>query len=373
MKAKQIKIKDRNVSEGWPAFIIAEAGINHNADIALAKKLIDAAKKAKADAVKFQTFQTEKILSPDIPQADYQKRNSGKDESMYDMAKRVELSYEDFRILKKYCDQAGIIFLSTPHSCNEDIDIVSELAPAIKIASGDLTNLPAIKYAAGKGLPLIISTGMATLNEVKEAVETVLPINKNLILLHCVTNYPAGLNEVNLKAMLTMKNAFHAIVGYSDHTLGINVAIAAVVLGAKVIEKHLTLDKNLPGPDHKASLEPDEFKNMVDGIRGVEAEIVLGRKAENIIKKMNIDEALGDGVKKPNTSELAIAKLARKSIVASADIKSGEKIKEEMLMIKRPGTGIAPKHLREIVGRFAFEDIKIGELIQWEKISHVKK
>lgn len=363
-----IKVQNKLIGKETPCFIIAEAGVNHNGDLELAKKLVDSAKDAGADAVKFQTFKSEEIVTPDAEQAKYQTENIGKKESQYEMLKRLELSYSTFRELKKYCDEKGIIFLSTPHSCKEDVDLISELCPAIKVGSGDLTNLPILKYIAQKNLPIFLSTGMADLEEVKEVVETILAINEELILLHCTTNYPTALNEVNLKAMVTLKKEFNLPVGYSDHTEGINVSLAAIALGACMIEKHFTLDRNLPGPDHRASLEPKELKEMINGIRNIEKRLTGGERSENIIKELNIVEALGDGVKRPNLSEIEVAKVARKSIVAAVDIKKDQVIKENMLKIKRPGTGIKPKFLDKIIGKTAKEDIKKDELITWHNV-----
>lgn len=362
----KIKIKNRIVGEKEPCFVIAEAGVNHNGDFNLAKQLVNEAKKAGVDAVKFQTFQAEKIVTSDAKQAGYQIRNIGREESQYAMLKRLELSYSNFKELKKYCDQKEITFLSTPHSSKEDVDLIVQLCPAIKVGSGDLTNLPILKYMATKNLPIILSTGMADLAEVKESVETVLPINQQIILLHCTTNYPALLNEVNLKAMLTLKKEFNLITGYSDHTEGIDVSLAAVALGASVIEKHFTLDKKLPGPDHKASLEPEELKEMVKGIRNIENMLSKGEKSEDLIKELDIEEAMGDGIKKPTLGEIEIAKVARKSIVAAMDIKKGERIKKDTLVIKRPGTGIKPKYLSEFTGKIANRDIKRDSLISFD-------
>ncbi|MCK4781632.1 N-acetylneuraminate synthase family protein [Candidatus Parcubacteria bacterium] len=364
----KIKIENKLIGEKKPCFIIAEAGVNHNGDLGLAKKLVDAAKNAGVDVVKFQTFKSEKIVTPDAKQAKYQSENIGKKESQYAMLKRLELPYSKFRELKAYCDRKGIIFLSTPHSCQEDVDLVAELCPAIKVGSGDLTNLPILKYIAGKKLPIILSTGMATLEEVREAVETILSINEKLILLHCTTNYPTPLNEVNLKAMLTMAKEFDLPVGYSDHTEGINVSLAAVALGACVIEKHFTLDRNLPGPDHKASLEPLELKKMVDGIRNIEKRLNQKENLDNIITELNIPEALGSGIKKPNPSEIEVAEVARKSIVAAVDIKKGTKIVEEMLIIKRPGIGILPKYFNKVIGRIVKKDINQDTLIEFKDL-----
>jgi len=365
----EIKIGNKLIGKRKPCFIIAEAGVNHNGDFDLARGLIEAAKNAGVDAVKFQTFRAENIVTPDAEQAKYQTENIGKKESQYEMLKRLELSYSDFQKLKEYCDKIGITFLSTPHSSKEDVDLVAELCPVIKVGSGDLTNLPTLRYIAGKKLPIVLSTGMANLEEVKEAVKTILPLNKELILLHCTTNYPTKINEVNLKAMETMRKEFNLLVGYSDHTEGINVSLAAVALGACLIEKHFTLDRNLPGPDHKASLEPEELKNMVDGIRNIEERLNRAEKPEKIIEELKASEALGDGVKKPNISETEVAKVARKSIVAGQDIKKGKEIKEDMIIIKRPGSGIKPKYLNKIIGRKAKDDIKKDELITFEKLS----
>tara|TARA_Y100000310_G_C20696501_1_gene826095 strand:+ start:241 stop:1287 length:1047 start_codon:yes stop_codon:yes gene_type:complete len=345
----KIYIQHRLIGEGKPCFIIAEAGVNHNGSFGLAKKLVDAAKEAGVDAVKFQTFKAEKIVTPDAQQAKYQAKNIGKEESQYAMLKRLELTFTDFRKLKEYCDQKGIIFLSTPHSSKEDVDLVAELCLAIKVGSGDLTNLPILKYIAGKKLPIILSTGMATLEEVREAVDVILPINKELILLHCTTNYPTPLDEVNLKAIQTIMKEFNLPTGYSDHTEGIEVSTAAVALGASVIEKHFTLDRNLPGPDHKASLEPSELREMVAKIR-------------------NVEKALGSGIKKPFPSELETAKVARKSIVAKINILKGAKITKDMMSIKRPGTGIKPKYLDKVFGKRVKKDIKKDSLISWDKI-----
>ncbi len=364
----QIKIGKKLIDKGNPCFVIAEAGVNHNGDLELAKKLIDAAYEAGVDAIKFQTFKSEEIVTPEAEQAKYQTENTGKKTSQYEMLKRLELPYSAFRELKKYCDEKRILFLSTPHSCKEDVDLVAELCPTIKVGSGDLTNLPILKYMARKKLPIIFSTGMANMEEIREGVEAILPINNQLILLHCTTNYPTALNEVNLRAMQTMEKEFNLLTGYSDHTENINVSLVAVAMGACIIEKHFTLDRNMEGPDHKASLEPKELKNLVDGIRSIEKQLSEGEKSENIIAKLNVQEALGNGIKRPNSSEVEVAKIARKSIVAANDIKAGEMIKEEMLKIKRPGTGIMPKFLDKVVGKTAKENIQKDELIAWEKI-----
>jgi len=364
----KIKIGNKLIGKGLPCFIIAEAGVNHNGDIGLAKKLIDAAKKTGADAVKFQIFKAENLVTSEVDQAEYQTKNIGKRESQYQMLKRLELSYSDFKRLKEYCDRKGIIFLATPHSGREDADFISKICPAIKVSSPDVTNLPILEYVARKNLPIILSTGASTSEEAREAVETILSINKELVLLHCTTNYPTKINEVNLRAMETMKKEFDLPIGYSDHTEGIKISLAAVVLGACIIEKHFTLDKNMPGPDHKASLEPDELKEMVEGIRNVEKRLASGENQDIILGEFNIKEALGNGIKNPNLSEIEAAKVVRKSIVAAKDIKKGLTITENMLDIKRPGTGIRPKYLKKIIGKVVKNDIKKDELISWEKL-----
>jgi N-acetylneuraminate synthase/N,N'-diacetyllegionaminate synthase len=359
-----MQICDRKIGDDSSCFIIAEAGVNHNGSLELAKKLIDEAVKAGVDAIKFQTFKAENLVTPHAEQAKYQTENIGKKESQYDMLKRLELRYEDFRELKKYCDSRGIIFLSTPHSSKEDVDLVTELCPAIKVGSGDLTNLPILTYIAKKWKPIILSTGMSTLDEVREAVETIVPINANLILLHATTNYPTPLAEVNLRAIETLRRAFGLPVGYSDHTVGINVSIAAVALGACVIEKHFTLDKTMEGPDHKASLEPLELKALVDGVRSVEKRLGKGESSETIIGELNISGALGDGVKRPTPSESETAKVARKSIVAAMDIENGAVISEDMLAIRRPGTGLKPKLMKTLIGKRTKKRICKDEMLK---------
>jgi len=345
----KIKIGEKLIDKRNPCFIIAEAGVNHNGDIGLAKELIDAAKKAGADAVKFQTFKTENLVTENAEMAEYQKKNLGKKESQLKMLKKYELNYNDFKRLKRYCDKKGIIFLSTPHS-EDAVDFLEPLVPAYKIGSGDLTNLPFLEKIAQKKKPIILSTGMAMLDEVREAVKVIKKHGNNkIILLHCTTNYPCPIEEVNLKTMLTLKREFRLPVGYSDHTLGILVPIMAVAMGAQVLEKHFTLNKNLPGPDHKTSLEPDELREMVKKVREAE-------------------KALGDGIKKPTKSEEKIKKIVRKSIVAKNDIPGDAVITEDMLIIKRPGIGIKPKYLNKIIGKKAKKDIKKDSLIKFEDL-----
>ena len=345
---KKIKIENKVIGEGELTFIIAEAGVNHNGDIELAKRLVDIASECGVDAIKFQTFKAEKVVTKDTPKAEYQIKNTGTNESQYEMVKKLELSEDEFIELYKYTKKKGLIFLSTPFDF-ESADFLDEIVPAFKISSTDLTNLPFLEYIAEKGKPIILSTGMGTLGEIEEAVNTIREINDDLILLHCVTNYPASFESLNLRAIKTLKEAFKLPVGYSDHSLGIYAPIAAVALGAVVIEKHFTLDKNLPGPDHKASLNPEELKEMVNAIRLIE-------------------KALGDGIKRPTPEEEEIKKVARRSLVANVDIPKGTVIKKEMIAIKRPGTGIEPKYLNVVIGKRAKRDIKKDEVLKWEDL-----
>jgi len=329
-------------------FIIAEAGVNHNGDINLAYKLADVAKEAGADAVKFQTFKAENVVSKLADKAEYQKKTTGSDKSQLEMIKKLELSFDDFIKLKKYCDKKEIMFLSTPFD-HHSIDFLYDLVNIYKIPSGEIINGPYLKHIAAKNKPIIMSTGMANLGEVEEAINTIRSVNSEaqISLLHCTTNYPTPYEEVNLKAMQTLAAAFRLPVAYSDHTLGIEVPVAAVAMGAKIIEKHFTLDKKLPGPDHKASLEPDELKEMVKAIR-------------------NIEKALGDGIKRPNKSEVEIMKVVRKSLIANRDIRAGEVIKESDIAVKRPGTGILPKFKNIIIGMKLINDIRQDEPFRWE-------
>jgi len=352
---KKIKIGNKKIGKRESCFIIAEAGVNHNGDIKLAKKLIDVAKEAGVDAVKFQTFKAENVVSKNAGMAEYQKKNIRKTETQLEMIKKFELTYKDFRELKKYCDRKKIIFLSTPHS-DDAIDFLESLVPTFKIGSGDLTNLPFLEKIAQKKKPIILSTGMSDLNEIEEALKTIRKISKKKIsLLHCTTNYPCPIEEVNLRAMITLKEKFEKKfapleIGYSDHTEGITVSIAAVAMGAGILEKHFTLDKNLPGPDHRASLEPQELKEMVKAIRDAE-------------------KALGSAIKRPTVNEEKIKKIARKSIIARIDIPRGTKITKDMLVIKRPGNGIEPKYINKVINKKTKKNIKRDELILWQDIT----
>ena len=332
-------------------FIIAEAGVNHNGDIALAKQLVEAANECGADAVKFQTFKSEKLVTAIAPQADYQAAHTGKVESQFQMLKRLELDPAAHRELADYCQQRSIIFLSTPFHA-EASDLLDQLeVPAFKLGSGEVTNLPLLAHVAAKGRPMILSTGMSCLGEVEQAVRTIEAHgNPDLALLHCVSNYPALPIDVNLRAMRTMAQAFGRPVGYSDHIRSNAVAFAAVALGARIIEKHLTLDRTMSGPDHKASLEPAEFSELVTGIREVEA-------------------ALGNGIKHPAACEQKIAEVARKSVVASRDLSTGAILDQKNMTIMRPGTGIPPKDLFYLIGRRLAKPLKKGDLITLEDLA----
>jgi N,N'-diacetyllegionaminate synthase len=329
-------------------FIIAEAGVNHNGNIEIAKKMIEVAKECGADAIKFQTFKAEKVISKYAPKAEYQKQTTGETDSQLEMVKKLELSFDDFVALKEYCDELNIMFLSTPFDF-ESIDFLNDLGLEIfKIPSGEITNLPYLEKIGKLGKKVILSTGMADLGEIEDALDILISCGtkkENITVLHCNTEYPTPYEDVNLLAMLTIKEAFKVKVGYSDHTLGIEIPIAAVALGASVIEKHFTLDKNMEGPDHKASLEPHELKAMIDAI-------------------VNIEKALGNGMKKPSKSELKNKDIVRKSIVAKREIKKGEIFTEDNITVKRPGTGISPMRWYEVLGKVAPKDYKEDELIK---------
>ena len=329
-------------------FIIAEAGDNHNGNIDFAYQLIDKAVEAGADCVKFQTFVTEEVISKFAEKADYQKESTGNSESQYEMVKKLELSFDQFRELKKYCEQKGILFLSTPFDI-PSVDFLESInIPFFKIPSGEITNLPYLIRIANTHKDIILSTGMCTTKEIHQAIDVLREHGAGeIFLLHCNTEYPTPFEDVNLSAMETMRKEFGVKVGYSDHTLGIQIPIAAAALGACIIEKHFTLDKTMEGPDHQASLEPDELKAMVSSIRSIEA-------------------AMGDGMKKPSNSEKKNIAIARKSIVAGRDIKKGEIFTEENLSVKRPGDGISPMKWFEVLGTAAVRDFSEDELITLE-------
>ncbi len=326
-------------------YIIAEAGVNHNGSYELACRLVDAAKTAGADCIKFQTFKTKNLVSDNAKKAEYQRKITG-DGSQSDMLKKLELSYDEFLRLKKYCDKVGITFLSTPFDL-DSIDFLDSIdMPFWKIPSGEITNYPYLVAIARTGKPVVMSTGMCNMKEIEDAISVLRDNGANDIkLLHCNTEYPTPYEDVNLKAMKTMKEAFKVEVGYSDHTNGIEVPIAAVALGATVIEKHFTLDRNMEGPDHKASLEPDELAAMVTSIR-------------------NVERAMGNGIKEPSDSEVKNIKAARKSIVAKRNIKAGEVLDERNLTTKRPGAGISPMRWNEVIGTRAIRDFDEDESIE---------
>lgn len=326
-------------------FIIAEAGDNHNGNFELALRLVDQAVEAGADCVKFQTFVTEQVISKFAEKAEYQKENTGSEETQFEMVKRLEMSFDQFREIQQYCKKKGILFLSTPFDL-ESIDFLQEIEiPFWKIPSGEITNLPYLEKIAATGKDIVLSTGMCTMDEISEAIAVLRDKGAGKItLLHCNTEYPTPYCDVNLRAMNTLKERFGVDVGYSDHTKGIEVPIAAVACGAKIIEKHFTLDKNMEGPDHKASLEPEELKQMVQAIR-------------------NIEIAMGSKEKFTTESEKKNKDIARKSIVAARDIKRGEIFTEQNLAVKRPGMGISPMRWHELVGTKAVKDFKEDEMI----------
>lgn len=329
-------------------FIIAEAGVNHNGSLELAKKLVDVAADAGADAVKFQTFKANNLVSKSAQKADYQKQTTAADETQHAMLTKLELDDASHRSIIEYCKGRQILFLSTPFEI-ESVDMLERLGmPIYKVPSGEITNLPYLRYISRLGKEIILSTGMSDLREVEDALRilesTGTPKSK-ITVLHATTEYPCPMEDVNLKAMATIQKAFGVRVGYSDHTCGIEVPIAAVALGACVIEKHLTLDRTMEGPDHKASLEPHELKAMVRAIR-------------------NIEQALGDGIKRPSASELKNIPIARKSLVAICNIKKGDLFSIKNLGSKRPGNGISPMRWDDVIGKRARRDFLLDELIE---------
>jgi len=317
--------------------IIAEAGVNHNGDITLAKQLVDVAADSGADYVKFQTFNAERIVTKTADKAEYQKQSSDSSESQFEMLKRLELSVEMHLELIEHCEHRSIKFLSTGFDI-QSVDLLVGLGlNLIKIPSGEITNLPFLRYIGSLGLPVILSSGMSTMKEIDDALlileQTGLPRAK-ITVLHCTTEYPTPMDEVNLRAMNSIRNTLRVAVGYSDHTLGIEVSVAAVALGASIIEKHFTIDRSLPGPDHKASLEPDELFAMVKAIR-------------------NVEVALGSDVKEPTIGEIKNMRIARKSILAGRKIEVGEILSASNLVVKRPGDGISPMHWDHLIGQIA--------------------
>ena len=332
-------------------FVIAEGGVNHNGDVGAALCLVDAADEAGADAIKFQTFRTPKLVSRDAAKAGYQCRATGADESQAAMLQRLELTDDEHRQIFAYSQRRGIMFLSTPFDMDSASFLMELGVEAFKIGSGDLTNLPLLRRAGQFGRPVIVSTGMAHLHEVEQAVATLHDAGcRQLILMQCVSNYPAEPADANLQAMRTMRDAFGVPVGYSDHTLGHDVAVAAVAMGACVLEKHLTLDRDLPGPDHQCSLTPDQFKAMVEAVRRVES-------------------AMGDGVKQPAHAEHEMRHTVRRSLAAAVDIAEGAVITEAMIAILRPGDGIEPASIDQIIGRKARRAINAGTRLGWSDVA----
>lgn len=328
-------------------FIIAEVGVNHNGSLQLAKKLVDVAVECGVDAVKFQTFKASRLVTKQAKQADYQTENTGKQESQFDMLQRLELSEKDHEDLVVYCHQKKIEFMSTPFDL-QSIHFLNKLGvKRFKVPSGEITNFPYLQMIGRIGKEIVLSTGMANIGEVEAALDVLIQSGtqrENITILHATTDYPTKMQDVNLRAMKTIEQAFKVSVGYSDHTLGIEVPVAAVALGASMIEKHFTLDQNMEGPDHKASLEPDELKAMVKAIR-------------------NIEVALGDGIKRPSKSEEKNMFVARKSLVAACDIEEGDVFSEQNLTVKRPGTGISPMRWNDVIGQLAIKHYKADDLI----------
>lgn len=332
-------------------FIIAEAGVNHNGDFTLAKKLVDMAKECGADAIKFQTFKAEESTGAYAEKAQYQMENMPVEESQLEMIKKLELPFEQFREIQSYCKEKEILFISTPDGTESLNFLVSLNVPVIKIGSTEVSNVEFLKEIGNTGVEVILSTGMSTLGEVEKAINIIQSTgNKNVKIMHCTTDYPTAVEDVNVRAMVTMGEAFKVPVGLSDHTVGNEAAVAAVALGAEFIEKHITLDKEMEGPDHKASMGPNEFKLYVEAIR-------------------NTEKLLGDGIKRPTKREIQIMKDVRRSIVAKALLQKGTVITKDMLTYKRPGNGIKPELADVIVGRTLKRSINQDELIMWEDLS----
>lgn len=347
---QKIRIGNRLVGEGEPCFIIAEVGINHNGSVEVAKKMIDTAVECSVDAVKFQAFKAEEFVSDKKETYTYKSQGKEVTESMYEMFNRYELSEENFRELFGYCKKKKILCFATPQNISDLEMLLCIGIPAIKVGSDDLTNLPLLKIYASYRLSMIISTGMATLGEIEEAINVIEQTgNEKLIVLHCISSYPPLAEEVNLNRIRTIRQAFSVIVGFSDHTQGIIASLGAITLGAKVIEKHFTLNKNMVGPDHWFSADPKELKELVEAIR-------------------RLEKMMGSPIVVPTPKEKEMRRIARRSIVAARDIKKGEEITHEVIAYKRPGTGLLPKFTDLITGRKANRNIKKGELITLEKL-----
>lgn len=352
MPILDIKIENKIIGKNSPIFLIAEAGVNHNGYISIAKKLIDVAAKADVDAIKFQTFLTDQLILKSTPKVKYQKKSEDDQEDFYKMLKKYEFSKEDFRTLKNYCSEKGLIFLSTPFD-QTSVELLEDLnIAAYKVGSGDMNNLSLLKLICSKNKPILLSTGMAKLGEVKKSVEFIKSNNiQQLILFQCTTNYPTPYDEINLNVIDTYQKEFpNTILGFSDHSLGIEASIGAAAKGVKVIEKHFTLDKSMEGPDHKASLNPEELNTWVTSIR-------------------NLERSLGSYKKIPTISELNIAKIAKKSIIISIDIKKGETLNENNMTTKRPGTGIPANEYYNLIGKRVNRDLPKDTILQWEDIT----
>lgn len=349
MEPSEIRVGERIIGPGHPCFIVAEAGVNHNGNLDMAMQLIDVAVEAGADAVKFQTFNPASSVTKTATKAPYQKAGENDRETFYELLVRLALSYDDFRKLNDYARERGIIWFSK--GLKDDTDFLVSLGvPLLKIDSSQIVWYSHIRKAAKYGIPIILATGASTLGEVEKALDTIYETgNHDVILLHCTTAYPAPINQVNLRAMVTLRNAFGINVGLSDHSEGIEAALGAVALGAVVIEKHFTLDRTLPGPDHHASLEPDELAALVRGVRRAEA-------------------ALGSPIKRPTALEREMMQLVRRSLVAERDIKCGECFDSSMVSFKRPSSGLGEELLEVVVGRIASRDIKEGEPITWDMV-----
>ena len=351
---KSVRFSGRILGPGQPCFVIAEAGVNHNGDIALAHKLIDAAADAKVDAVKFQTFDPEKLAAPEAPKAEYQVENTGEEGNQLEMLRKLVLPKSAYPQLMQHAAEKGLVFLSTPFE-EDSADFLEEMnVPAFKISSGDLTNHPFLAHVAKKGRPMLLSTGMGSLEQVEAAVRVVDAAgNPPLVLLHCVTNYPADPVDCNLRAMEALRSRFGVPVGWSDHTVGFDISLAAVALGSSTLEKHFTLDRRLPGPDHVASLEPSELAAMITAIRRVE-------------------RALGDGRKQPRECEVAIAPAARKSLHWKNDLRNGATVALTDVIALRPGTGISPDKLTVCVGRRLVREVRQGQMLNEQDFANTQ-
>lgn len=348
---KEISIAGRKVGPGHPCFIIAEAGVNHNGKFELAKQMVDVALESGADAIKFQTGKAERVVSVSAPKADYQLQTTDVAESQLDMIKALELSYPMYAELQEYCNEVGLMFMSTAFD-TESADFLAGLdMPVFKIPSGEVNNLPFLKHIGSKGKPVILSTGMSYLDEVGVGIRVLREAGcEELVVLHCATNYPVVAADANIRAMQTMATAFGVPVGYSDHTMGIEVSLTATALGACAIEKHFSLDPTMAGPDHLASLDPSQLKAMVKGIRIVE-------------------EALGHGLKEPADSEANTRLVVRRSLAAMVDLNEGQVLTEDVLTQLRPGTGIPPTLTEQVVGRTMNRSLRSGELLDWSHLA----